>query len=1584
MSATKIVLKRSSILGKRPNSSVIEAGELALNTNSSEPGLVLEASNGDIVKVGPVSYLPKAPTPLPARGDLWVDTQDGTLKVGDAQEQWQTIAAPYLGGSDFVVFVAPEFPSSTDALLNDGQALPYQTVTRAILELTKVYITNVLSGYSTESDNNKYTIYYAPSRLTPNNGPGKAVSDFSVSFTDLYKQVTISDLEQFNPVDGGIILPHGFSLVGLDLKKCEARPTYVPTYKNPSFPVDQAGVNQPLSAIFRISGNSYVDNFSVEDKLESRDVYKVAVDSQYGPSAIFYSARPHGLAYAEEVLVAFSSSVNQSSSTFTEGTYYAVPVDTFTFFLSSTPLGTTTTPSYVTFSSLPVFGTDKSIKLIVTNSLRSAHRLSEFRSASFQELADFYTKVQRAFPLTFAGKVTEGSQLVSAGEYVIVGPTSSPFPNNTSSNTVRNSSAYLKNVNLRSQYGMCGGDFDGDVIEGFRSIVIESCAAVSIQNDPYVYEVYTTLTDPASGETLQKWWTLTEATYLSLPAATRPASIVGTGIADQLALLNRTDITNIRYWYQNLQALAGGSYGIVDINNDFRHFGFRALNNAYIDTQSVTTTGFAIGVWALNGGFATLTNSVTNFGSVAFKAEGFKGINTIGGATPNGTGFLFDGILTPLALSRSQVESSENKEILTLGSSIVSVALESGNEGVQVVTLSSDFSPCYLLPYSLKPGTAIWVSTEECTYRGFLATDGGPTIQTGAGIAATASLRIRASDSTIPTDPSLIPALGIPYIRRFRDPRSDFDRSYSFVVRNTYQYAVAPQIGSVLRLNQTSQSLGTSTLKPNYQFDPGSLGGWGRVFSVDAVTTATQGSSPQFNYVVGDSVQDSTYFINLTVSDYSRPWEQEFDNATGAYVTYANRNWYSAENNIWDSVYYDTTFTASVGPEKIAPVETCAPFVTTSVLERQDAVADTFQGDVAPDVFAPTYSDNATYLRGSTIPYTEYAPQSYFDDDDSTESLGLCLKDVPTAVQTQLVTPINAAAVVQTQQEPDRILNRRYRPEVVEFSVLSASDVPNPKQQVVIVTLTAVGVTGTEYFRIVGQNGSVIQAIRLNHTNSLYPNPTTTALKPDWLVGSVVTLCATSTLPNLEGYDPYWSNTKQSVLRFLEVMGYPNSATLPLLTPKYWGNRLIPVATLPIAPATKGYAAVTGSWPLEFNQPSTVVANTHTWSYPGFINYSRGLPDFQANLLPRKLNADFQATTLWGGRLSVTGVDNQGEVILFGPERSALTAQFYQQIQPTISPTNQQLYEKQGIVEFPGQVVVYSTDNISPQFDGVKNTFSLLRGGLVIPDAQLNTESVFAILGAVTQKPDINYVVTGNQIVFADAPLAGTTCDIRVVTSEDNERTLIVVPLELTIPFNGGLTVFDAISPETVTTLTIDDNNTFMFIGGVEQIPGLSYSVSRLSGTDTFQIVFNEAPAAGSTFDIRAVCTASYWAAKKASPVEVYSIDDLSVQFNGAKTEFTLTKGGATINSAVVNTQNLFVSLGGAMQLPVHSYNVKGSKITFTEPPLAGTSSNLRIVTNSEFITCPQLGFADSLVRWGPGLLFDIVNSLIGIDSGSL
>jgi hypothetical protein len=70
------------------------------------------------------------------------------------------------------------------------------------------------------------------------------------------------------------------------------------------------------------------------------------------------------------------------------------------------------------------------------------------------------------------------------------------------------------------------------------------------------------------------------------------------------------------------------------------------------------------------------------------------------------------------------------------------------------------------------------------------------------------------------------------------------------------------------------------------------------------------------------------------------------------------------------------------------------------------------------------------------------------------------------------------------------------------------------------------------------------------------------------------------------------------------------------------------------------------------------------------------------------------------------------------------------------------------------------------------------------------------------------------------------------------------------------------------------------------------------------------------------------------------------------------------------------------MQLPTFSYSVNADQITFTEAPLNGTTSNLRIVTNAEFLTCPQANGYGEFLRWGPGLVLSLTNELIAIDPG--
>ena len=71
-------------------------------------------------------------------------------------------------------------------------------------------------------------------------------------------------LYKFNSINGGIIIPRGTSIVGLDLRKTKVRPKYVP---NPTDP------NVPDSAIFRITGACYFWQFTFFDGDETGLVY---------------------------------------------------------------------------------------------------------------------------------------------------------------------------------------------------------------------------------------------------------------------------------------------------------------------------------------------------------------------------------------------------------------------------------------------------------------------------------------------------------------------------------------------------------------------------------------------------------------------------------------------------------------------------------------------------------------------------------------------------------------------------------------------------------------------------------------------------------------------------------------------------------------------------------------------------------------------------------------------------------------------------------------------------------------------------------------------------------------------------------------------------------------------------------------------------------------------------------------------------------------------------------------------------------------------------------------------------------------
>ena len=187
-----------------------------------------------------------------------------------------------------ILYVNPNDLDATDGIENAGNSLtkPFKTIQRALIESARF---SYLKG-----DNNditeKTTILLYPGEHLIDNRPGYAIKSVGGTATAVHpsgaesfagSELTLTldsnfDLTQennilhkFNSINGGIIIPRGTSIVGLDLRKTKIRPKYVPN------PTDETVKS---SAIFRITGACYFWQFSIFDGDESGTVYTDPVD----------------------------------------------------------------------------------------------------------------------------------------------------------------------------------------------------------------------------------------------------------------------------------------------------------------------------------------------------------------------------------------------------------------------------------------------------------------------------------------------------------------------------------------------------------------------------------------------------------------------------------------------------------------------------------------------------------------------------------------------------------------------------------------------------------------------------------------------------------------------------------------------------------------------------------------------------------------------------------------------------------------------------------------------------------------------------------------------------------------------------------------------------------------------------------------------------------------------------------------------------------------------------------------------------------------------------------------------------------
>jgi microcystin-dependent protein len=517
-----------------------------------------------------------------------------------------------------ILYVNPNDLDSTDSIENQGNSLarPFKTVQRALLEAARF---SYVAG-----DNNdlveKTTILLFPGEHLIDNRPGFAIYDnagaaYAVSRAggagvlassvlslgldsnfDLTQEDNI--LYKFNSYYGGVVVPRGTSIVGLDLRKTKIRPKYVPN------PTDDAVAK---SAIFRITGACYFWQFSLFDGDSSGVVYTNPDD--FGTT----NQSTPNFSHHKLTCFEFCDGVNNV------GSYGLTDLDMYYSKVSNAynayrdidekypadPLGFAKrnpeweivgafTSDRIEISSI-ISGNGSTASSVVTVTTSAAHNLNagtpiKIRGVGGSGVTAPYnisTTVQNVLSST---SFTYLLPALSSYPTINPSPSASGATVTVETDTVSGASPYIFNISLRSVWGMNGLHADGSKASGFRSTVVAQFTAVSLQKDDRAFVKYS-----KSSRTYQG------VNYTTVYGSSLPEGASQTN-SDQVYHLDPDAV------YRQ-----GWETSHIKISND-----------AFIQIVSVFAIGFNKHFDAESGGDGSITNSNSNFGQISLNSSGFK------------------------------------------------------------------------------------------------------------------------------------------------------------------------------------------------------------------------------------------------------------------------------------------------------------------------------------------------------------------------------------------------------------------------------------------------------------------------------------------------------------------------------------------------------------------------------------------------------------------------------------------------------------------------------------------------------------------------------------------------------------------------------------------------------------------------------------------------------------------------------------------------------------------------------------------------------------------------------------------------
>lgn len=482
-----------------------------------------------------------------------------------------------------IIYVDPNALDSTDSIENTGTsaARPFKTLQRALIEAARY---SYLPGLNNDKFGNTTIVLYPGDHLIDNrpglipNGSsfltraGTVTSDFDQFSLKTNFDITSdnNELYKLNSVHGGVIIPRGTSIVGMDLRKTKIRPKFVPN------PTDNT---VDRSAIFRLTGACYLWQFTVFDADPNGQCFTNYTNLKLVPN--FSHHKITAFEYADginDVSFSFGSFTRTDLEMYYEKISIAYGDSSGRNISPTYPATVDIQPKIDEYRIVGSKGNQIGITSITANNSTITVTLNQVTN-----------DLQVDSPIRIDGVSVTGYN----GQYVVSNVLSStqvqynvsqtPLVVNGGSggtltlvsDTVTSASPYVFNVSLRSVYGMSGLHADGSKADGFKSIVVAQFTGISLQKDNNAFVKY----NPTTG------------------------------------LYEGRAISSVANLYADSQAR---------YKQEYLNYHVKASNSAIIQAVSIFAIGYAEQFVAESGGDQSITNSNSNFGARSLVSKGFR------------------------------------------------------------------------------------------------------------------------------------------------------------------------------------------------------------------------------------------------------------------------------------------------------------------------------------------------------------------------------------------------------------------------------------------------------------------------------------------------------------------------------------------------------------------------------------------------------------------------------------------------------------------------------------------------------------------------------------------------------------------------------------------------------------------------------------------------------------------------------------------------------------------------------------------------------------------------------------------------